>query len=92
MIRPYLRKIILVTFGVVLSLLLSMLAPVLVNSGDPGAYVVHYLFPQGTAHKYSFNTVLNVYFGTNFVVSFAVLAGLYLLVTMLFRRSKSDRS
>jgi len=83
---PYLRNIILLTCGFVLSALLTVLVAGWTGFGGPGAYVVHYLFPPWHVGQDIMGKVLLVYFSTTFILVFVVLGFLYLAVAGICRR------
>jgi hypothetical protein len=83
MIPPYLRKMALAVCGVVASALLTMIVEAWTEFNGPGAFAVYYLFPQGRVGE-PFrppdpNEVLFVHLGTDFILFFFALTGLYLL-------------
>lgn len=79
MSRPYLKTIALIVGGIALSVLLTALVEARTDLGTPGTYVVHYFFPPGAPEPYDLGTVLVVHLGTDFVLCFGVLWGLYAL-------------
>jgi hypothetical protein len=83
--RTYLRKIIVVACGIVVSAPLTVVIAGWTGFGGPGAYVDYYLFPPWRVDHRVVGKVLAVYFGTTFVLVFSVLVGLYLLLTKLLR-------
>jgi hypothetical protein len=87
MSRPYLRKIILVAGGIALSAPLTVCLEVWLKLHTPGDYVTDYVFPP-RSHPYKLRHVMVVYYGTDFILVFFILTGLYLLFTKLIRRRK----
>ena len=89
--RSYLRKIILVSCGLVLSALLDILASN-VNVATPGAYLIYYLFPPWRVNQHPLGMVLGIEMGTDIIFFFLVLTGCYLTFIRLFRAGgENDR-
>lgn len=78
------RNIVLLLCGIAASALLTVFGEGWMRFGGPGAYVVYYLFPPGSG-PHDAGKVLFVHLGADFVVSFSILAGLYLLYMRFFR-------
>ena len=75
----------LIICAIALSILLGMLAFDL-PWATPGAYLVYWMFPPGGSGQYSPGPVLLVHIGTDSLLCFAALSGLYLLFANLFNR------
>jgi len=87
----HLKNIALVAGGIALSILITALIYGRTEIGTPGAYLVRYLFPTGAvAGHYDLGTVLSVYLGTDFLVCFAALSGLYLVLSKLCHWGQND--
>ena len=90
--RLYLRRTILVSCGLAVSVLLDILAANL-NVATPGAYLTYYLFPPWRVNRHSLGVTLSVEMGTNIVFFFLVLMGCYLTYIRLSRAGgENDRS
>jgi hypothetical protein len=85
-IHPYLKRIILVACGVAVSALITALVEAWTSKMElatPGSYVLDYVFGPPWQHR-NLGHVILVWFGTDFILVFSVLAVLYLLFTRLF--------
>ena len=84
MIRPYLRMIIVVICGVLLSAWLTGYVASSTGFRGPGATLVHFLDPPGHVGQNDLVDPIFLYLGIHFVFFFSVLTGLYLFFTKLF--------
>jgi hypothetical protein len=84
--RHPLRKIALVGYGVVMSIVLAIIAEWVWSIKTPGAYLYAVLFPPLAGGSYDLRLVILVLTGVDSIFFFAVLSVLYLLFTKLSKR------
>jgi hypothetical protein len=83
----FVRKLGLVTGGLLLSALSALVMEWWMSMSTPGAVAVYYLFNPGGSGPVNASLVIATHLGTDFVFCFAILASVYLFIPRIFKRN-----